>query len=287
MVGFMEKNDASVNGRPSERLALVTLPNKPCGYAVKKGPCKFCAFWNVTYSEKSLTFEEALKQIRKGRVQLFSCGSILDAEQVPRIQLKAMLKLLAKTPAEAVYLESRPEYITPELIRWVKDILGNKILEIAIGLETTNEALRESFGKGFSKWEFYDAVHKIVAGGAFPVAYLLTGLLQTEKEAYEDLLTSAHELFTMQKAVGIPISIALESFFPVNSSQLPARYIRPEFIARVTAEIVRKFGMNVFVATSSEGLTVHPLYSMRVALEFFNATQDTRCLDAITQSVSE
>ncbi|GEM_PF-4145358 len=282
---YKEKNPAQVNGKPSTRTILEVNPEKLCRFAVEKGPCKHCTFWKGK-SNKGVLFEEAIKDIEEGRIELLIGGSLLDERQVPTEVLRNMLRLLAQTQAEVVLVESRPEYITREKLRLTREALGGKVLEVAIGLETTDEAFRHFLLKGFSKWEFYDATSRIAENGAFPVVYLLTGTDMRKEDAISDLMTSAYELSTLQEKLGVPIRIAIESFFPGGTALAPGKYLTPTFIARIVRDIVREMGIQVFIATSSEGLCEHPLASAKVHLDLFNATQDVRHLcDIIDKKV--
>jgi len=276
-VAYSERNPARVDAKPSERSMFVVIGRTSCSYAIKNNPCRFCAFWDKSPKIEGIAFEDALAKVgvaKGGRIELVGSGSIFDEEQIPLTQLCAMLKLVGRTDAHSVLVESRPEYITAEKIKLARRFLGSKTLEIAIGLETANDSLRFMLNKGFSIWDFHNAVSTIVDAGAIPVAYLLAGIpTMSDYETQCDILESAFTLSLLQKKLGISIRLAIQTFF-TSLSLSSLAYLVPEFVAQLAIDVVQKTGMEVFVAPSSEGLTTHPLNSARAQFDLFNATQD-------------
>ena len=61
-----------------------------------------------------------------------------------------------------IVVESRPEYVKEEVLDEIFDIIGDKLFEISIGLETSNEETRlNKINKGFNNKTFEKAINLI------------------------------------------------------------------------------------------------------------------------------
>ncbi|MFH1520765.1 MAG: radical SAM protein [Candidatus Micrarchaeota archaeon] len=285
----LEKSPALVRGlygieKPGNRTLLLIYPKRSCSYAIKNKPCTYCGFWKrEPKTEGLMKFEDAAKQIKDGdRIEYLLGGSMLDRAQVNILGLMSSFRVLASTGAECILLETRPEYISEKEISYFKRRLGDKTLEIAVGLETTNDQLRAKLNKGYDLRDVEEAFRKIVMAGAYPVTYLLIGLEMSEKEAIEDFRRSVSDLDQMQRRIGAPIRIALETFYPVEKYHKQGKYLTPEFVARVVKEAKLRHDITIFVATSSEGLCSHPLLTAKQNFDSFNLTQDVSHLGRVS-----
>lgn len=127
-----------------------------------------------------------------GMVKIFTSGSFLDPVEVP----PAFREEIARTFAgKVVVVETRPEYVETDALAAMAADLGSP-LHVAIGLETTDDAVREkSIRKGFTFADFIEASKRATAAGVGVKAYLLLKpLFLTEKEAIEDMKTSIMEV---------------------------------------------------------------------------------------------
>jgi radical SAM enzyme (TIGR01210 family) len=130
-----------------------------------------------------------------GEVQLgkiFTSGSVLDAQEVPPEVLAGFGELFAGKP---VIAESRAEYITEDTLAGFLSVLDSGIphpLTVAVGLETTDDAIREkSVDKGFSFEDFIRAADTAHDAGVGVKAYLMMKPpFLTEKEALADMQKS-------------------------------------------------------------------------------------------------
>lgn len=283
-----ERSPALVRGiggieKPANRTLVLIYPDRSCSYALRHGPCTYCGFWRrQPKAEGLMKFAEAAKQIQKGdRVEYLLGGSVLDHAQVDTRGLMSSFRILSSTPAECILLETRPEYVTERQVRYLNE-RTDKTLEIAIGLETTDDGRRTRLNKGYGLKDVEDAFRKIIAAGAYPVTYLLVGLDMSEREAIEDFRKSVADLDQMQKRIGAPIRIALETFYPVEDHHKQGTYLSSPFVARIIKEAKLRHNITIFVATSSEGLCDHPLLPMKAHFDNFNLTQDTCHLDLVT-----
>ncbi len=128
--------------------------------------------------------------------KIFTSGSVFDPNEVPREVLDSFGNLFAGKP---VIAESRAEYVTEEgLERFLKTLDQGQAhpLTVAMGLETTNDAIREkSIDKGFSFDDFVRAADVCHDAGVGVKAYLMMKpLFLTEKEALTDMQTSIAEV---------------------------------------------------------------------------------------------
>ncbi|VVC03960.1 Uncharacterised protein [Candidatus Bilamarchaeum dharawalense] len=310
---------ARVDGKPGKRAQLV-LNTGECQYAAerrreKRKACEFCAFHDQKPSEHGIPFGDAIHMATNvARVDaielLMSGGSLLDQRQVAKEQLGELLGLIPQSQIRTVLLESRPEFITNESLLFVLRHLTTvqnphqpMNLEVAIGVETYDDHIRcEELGKGFAFNKFLAAAGQITANGATPVAYLLTGLpMFDETSARHDLFRAAMKIDEFSRLFGqlipgyryptsSPVRICIESFFPVEgvTTLAAGSYLTPAFVAGVVRGIMEKFGLEIYIATSSENTGAqHPLTEFKQLFERFNESQDIRHLDAIIRGRAE
>ena len=194
------------------RSIFMVLPTPGCAWALSdSGGCTMCSYVadspleTVTAEELLGIFHEHLeKQIQREAlesptaVKLFVSGSFLNPEEVPVKARQGILMALGDYPEiEEVVVESRPEYVTREVLRECCEALPGKIFEVSMGLETWDERRRLNIiNKGFSNEEFERAVSIIQElKSEYPVrskVYLLVKpILTSEKEAISDAIQSA------------------------------------------------------------------------------------------------
>jgi len=135
---------------------VIILKTKGCSWAQESG-CTMCGYFNDSaFSE--VTNEQLLSQFHTAMasyhgepvVKIFTSGSFFDSDEIPvPVRETILTELSQKTEKTAV--ESRPEYITPELLDGLSDCLSTMKLEVGIGLETITDSLRDlSINKGFT-----------------------------------------------------------------------------------------------------------------------------------------
>jgi radical SAM enzyme (TIGR01210 family) len=185
-----------LNGEIVPSLTIV-LTTKGCSWARRDG-CTMCGY-NVNSNPYVQTsdIQKQFKQViaRYGKafkiVKLFTSGSFLDPDEVPievRDAILSELKDMSK-----VIVESRPEYVTPEICQDIART--NEHVEVAIGLETSSDRIRNNcVNKGFSFRDFVRASVTAIAHSFTVKAYLLLKPpFMTEREALEDALQSVRD----------------------------------------------------------------------------------------------
>ena len=185
-----------LNGEIVPSLTIL-LTTKGCSWARRDG-CTMCGY--IADSNPDAQSSDIQKQLfevlaRYGTgfkiAKLFTSGSFLDQEEVPIDARDAILSALADTPK--VIVESRPEFVTSEILDDV--VRSNRHLEVAIGLETSNDDIRNScINKGFTFRDFVRASKVAHSKGLTVKAYLLLKPpFLTELEALEDAIQSTHD----------------------------------------------------------------------------------------------
>ncbi len=130
--------------------------------------------------------------------KIFTSGSLFDPHEVPLEVLDVFGTFFR---GKTLVAESRCEYVTKDAIERLLstiDIGAGQAhpLTVAIGLETTNDAIRQkSIDKGNTFEDFKKAAETAHACGAAVKAYLMMKpLFLTEKEAIDDMVKSIKEV---------------------------------------------------------------------------------------------
>ncbi len=187
---------------------FIVLPTPGCAWAVSgSGGCTMCSYVADSPLEKVdpdvlvEIFKQSLKKYDltgKTVVKIFVSGSFLNPDEIPQNARNEILNILKDEELiEEVVIESRPEFITEEVLKECCESLGNKIFEIGIGLETSNDYTREKkINKGFSRENFENAI-KIIKNTHLKCdirakAYIFVKpILTSEKDAVEEAVESA------------------------------------------------------------------------------------------------
>jgi len=156
-----------------------------CGFASVGAP--------ATTDDLILQFNNAMQNLREDDqiVKIYTSGSFFDPIEVPEPARLHILDVLKnKNHIEKLVVESRPEYILPEMI---EDCASNIPIEVAIGLETANDLIRKhAINKGFTFADFKIAseiVHR--CGGRVKAYLLLKPPFLSERAAVSDVIKSA------------------------------------------------------------------------------------------------
>ena len=187
---------------------FIILPTPGCAHALSQsGGCTMCSYIAESPLEKisSSQLVDIFKtQIErhdippKTLVKIFVSGSFLNEEEIPSKARDEILKILnLQDDVEEVVVESRPEYVTEEVIRKCCSLIPDKIFEVSMGLESSSDYIKEyKINKGFSNKDFQRAVNVVKdLKSEFNVtskAYLfIKPILTSEKEAIDDAVASA------------------------------------------------------------------------------------------------
>jgi hypothetical protein len=170
-----------------------------CGYPSEGAP--------ATAEDLILQFQAATRGLSSEDrvVKIYTSGSFLDPEEVPESVRVRIIDALAAAGVEKLVFESRPEYITRELV----EASAAKIrTEVAIGLETSSDLVRDqSIRKGFTFADYRrasDAVHR--GGGSVKTYLLLKPPFLSEASAISDALRSARDAISHSDVLSLNLT---------------------------------------------------------------------------------
>lgn len=214
-VGYLE-------GNKIERV-IIYLRGKGCEWSCQRnGGCLMCGHYYGTSQGADLPKDAYYEQFRGElekydfsnipMLRIYNAGSILNEKEVPTEELLKMLKLVSdNNEIKRIVLESRPEFITDDILNQISEICKNKIVEIGIGLETTNDEIREKcINKGFSFLEYLEAVCRIKKYSNLKVLTYLTvkPLFLTIEESRNDVINSIKDICAYTDIISLePVSI--------------------------------------------------------------------------------
>jgi len=183
------KEKDMISGRTADAMVIILRTNG-CSWA-KKGGCTMCGY--ASASGDGITADDLMRQLdhvltkynSEPFVKIYTSGSFLDENEIPKEVRNAVFN--AFKDAERILFESRPEYVTEDVLR----TLPNNIT-IALGLESSdNEILLTSIRKGFTPEDSRTAGLMIKGAGLKVRTYLLLKpLYMTEREATDDAVSS-------------------------------------------------------------------------------------------------
>ena len=304
---FVERVPAWLGGAPSQRL-IVILRASGCAWARQPGGgCTNCGFDKLTTRGEAVSADDLVAQFEAalggdalagvGEVDLYNSGSFFADSEIPPV---ARARILGRLGREAgvsrVLVESRPEFVRAADLAAARAALGPRELEVGIGLESCDDRVREELvHKGFGLPEFERAVASLGQHGARLLVYVLVkpmGL--SEREAIEDVISTARYVFGAARRLGVAARIALEPVFVapgtlLEKEFLSGRYQPPSLWSVV--EILRRAHPlgELLVGLSDEGLEPHRLpngcaacsVDLRRALAEYNRSRNLSALDAV------
>ncbi len=188
----------------------IVLTTQGCAYARSdSGGCTMCSYLldgtgsTVSGADIVKQYNTAISKIADAEpplsVKIYTSGSFLDPEEVPTDARREIFESLAADGrVRQVVLESRPEYVTDDVLSEIHEFLGERDVEIGMGLESSNDSVRLlCINKGFTLDEFKDAVERSRRYGIGTRAYvLLKPPFLTERDSLFDAIdtmrTAAH-----------------------------------------------------------------------------------------------
>lgn len=178
----------------------VVLATIGCSHArSESGGCTMCSYI-LDGSGTAVPAESIINQFTKSMealetkdaplsVKLYTSGSFFDPEEVPLSARQAILDTIAQDKrVREVVLESRPEYVTSEVVSKVRATLGDRIIELGVGLESSDDTVRSlCINKGFSLSDFKTALDTAKTHGIGIRSYvLIKPPFLTERDALDD-----------------------------------------------------------------------------------------------------
>jgi len=182
---FLYFEEANLDGVPY-CMPFVILPTHPCSWLRKSGGCFECGYSNL--SNKDITDDKILKlfdiclrflkNIPHKMVAIGTSGSFLDPQELSENAQNEILRKLSSLPnIKIIGIESRPEFITSKRVEEISEIVYPKRIMLGMGLETSNDFIREyCINKGLTTTSYLKAL-KIIkqCDNISPLAYVLLG----------------------------------------------------------------------------------------------------------------
>lgn len=167
-------NDDLTYSGVSKTLFLI-LPTPGCSWALgDAGGCTMCSYVSdctlepIKSEDIIRIFNDHLERFPLDEedeiaVKLFASGSFLNPHELPKDARDTILKkLVSLGNVKEIIVESRPEYVTEDVLEEIAEIIGDTLFEVSIGLETYNDDTRlNKINKGFTAKDFEDAVETI------------------------------------------------------------------------------------------------------------------------------
>ncbi|MGQ9720248.1 MAG: archaeosine biosynthesis radical SAM protein RaSEA [Candidatus Jordarchaeum sp.] len=188
---------------------VVILATRGCNWALSNwGGCSMCGYVYdapITVPDSKslikqfeLAYESSISAKSPLAIKIFTSGSFFDEMEVPKTARESILnKIAADERIEELIVETRPEYVNYEILSQCREILGEIYFEVAIGLETSNDNIRNYYiNKGFELKDFERAVFMAKNTGVGVKSYILIKpLFLREGEAIIDSISSAIDSF--------------------------------------------------------------------------------------------
>ncbi len=253
---------ARIGGTLGTALSLV-LGTQGCSYARgDQGGCTMCSYLldgterKPTHDELMSQFKGAMKKLDDQTVPLsvkiYTSGSFLDTEEVSAETRDAILSLLSTDERVAeVVIESRPEYVTSSVMAQVRTILGERHIEIGMGLESSNDTIREiCVNKGFTLEDFQKALEIAREYKIGTRAYvLLKPPFLTEKDALTDSINTIKDAIDMGVTTISMNPVTIQKHTLVDSLWNEGLYRSPWLwtVVEVLKETKRQVGSDSFI----------------------------------------
>ena len=197
---------------------FVILPTPGCSWALgESGGCSMCSYiadctlepidskkivklfkMEIAKYIDQIKPQNNISNVEPIAIKIFASGSFLNPYEVPKDARDEILHILANMDEiNEIIVESRPEYVKLKVLEEIFSIIGDKLFEISIGLESENDFIREEkINKGFSKKDFELAISMVsnlkTKYNLKSKAYILVKpILTSEKEAIEDAINTA------------------------------------------------------------------------------------------------
>ena len=213
-VSFWIKRDRLIN-KVGKALTII-LRTRGCSWALSEtGGCTMCGYIqdspieevNQNHIQNQIDYvlnnkiNEISEDDEKYALKIFNSGSFFDENEISDEVRQYIYERVASIEnIKEFVIESRLEYINAEKLRNIKENLNGKYIEIAIGIETVNDYIRNYYiNKGMRFDEFKQILQICKENGIGIKAYLLLKPpFLTEDGAIDDCITSIKTLIDLK-----------------------------------------------------------------------------------------
>lgn len=179
---------SSADFKMNYMMPFLILVTNPCSHILRCGGCTMCGYSNLAIFDDMNgkyiynQFKKGLKVLRKiphhEMVAIGTAGSFLDPSEIPfDIQAKIIKELNSVEDIYYINIEARAEYVTDEALKNLVDVIDDPYkLSVGVGLESTNELIRElCVNKCMSVDLFINAMDLLKKYNISPTAYVTLG----------------------------------------------------------------------------------------------------------------
>lgn len=243
------KEEDSIDGEKVKALVMI-IDGPGCSWSKKLG-CSMCGYCNDV-AEGEVSDDDLFAQAKKAMerydgepyIKIFTSGSFLDPDEIPLdVQKRIVVMIGEMTEDVRLLVESRPEFVSDVIISSLGKHVGD--MEIAIGLETSNDGIRSRYiQKGFTWDHFVDAGRIIERKGALLKTYLLQKPpLLGEKEAMDDMISSIEDIHREFPGSRISVNpMNIQSFTIVEKLNKRGSY-RPPWLWSLVSVLREGYGI--------------------------------------------
>jgi radical SAM enzyme (TIGR01210 family) len=243
-----------LDGRRIERV-IFFLKSNGCKWARDPegaGGCAMCGHIAGTSRGQCLSSRDLIRQFQHGFANhdffrfpmlcVYNSGSFLNPDELPADARRAILQAIAgNDDIERVIIESRPEFIVPEVLAEVASILRGKTVELGVGLETHDETIRTAIlNKGVANDAFRGLKGKVAAHANLRLLFyvLVKPPLLSEGYALRDAVETVSYAFSIGADIVSLEPVSVQSFTLVDLLWRAGSF-RPPWIWTVL-EVVRQ-----------------------------------------------
>jgi radical SAM enzyme (TIGR01210 family) len=212
-VSFWIKEDRLLREMGNE--FTIILRTKGCSWALgENGGCSMCGYIRDANIEEidqdriinqfEFAFKDKIEEIKTDKskyiLKIFNSGSFFDDCEISAEVRKYIYEKVANVDnIKEFVVESRVEYITSEKLQELSFYMKGKYAEVAIGLESVNDYIRNYYiNKGMVFEEFMKALNLCKEFGIGVKAYLLLKPpFLSEQGAIDDCIASINSLIDL------------------------------------------------------------------------------------------
>jgi len=196
--------------KQSIKRIIIYLRSSGCQWMLDEGGCAMCGHYVGTTRGRKISSEDYIIQFKKivseidfsetPMLCVYNAGSFLNDNEMPSKARIEIYKIINEIPeVKHVIFESRPEYVTEERVKELKTYLTKKEIEIGMGIESSNEFIRDvCLNKGFKLEEFKRSLKLLKENEISSLGYiLLKPPFLNERDAIKDSVESIKWAFSL------------------------------------------------------------------------------------------
>jgi len=197
---------------------MIVLRANGCEHYKQDGGCSMCSHFNGTDRNAKITTEEYIEQWKNvingvglncekfdlndyPVVCVYNLGSLLNENEISKDAVNYIFQSLnSYEGVKKVIIESRAEYVNDEVVQSISKIYKKGIVEVGIGVESTNGVIREiCHHKGIEDLSIIESAVEVLHKYNFKaLAYInFKPIFLTEQEAINDAIKTAVDCFNM------------------------------------------------------------------------------------------